>query len=51
MWVWPELLWVRTGSVVGGLAKKDNGWNFYQGNKNLNKDYLTTVNTTLFLIK
>jgi hypothetical protein len=34
-----------------GSCETDNGRNFYQGDKNINKDYLTIVNTTFFLIK
>jgi len=40
--VWLELMWVRTGPLVG-VGEKDHGRNFYQGDKNRNKVYLTKV--------
>lgn len=49
-----NLAWIDMGQdrvIDDGPCETDNGRNFYQGDKNINKDYLTIVKKTLFLIK
>jgi hypothetical protein len=43
--VWLELMWVRIGPLVG-VCENGDGRNFYQGDKNVNEDYLTKVKIT-----